>query len=243
MNFLDLFVNHCPAGLIPFRDQNIHIIEGISNFLEQKENEGALITPSIKNILSTFNFVSLDPDELLPNSLKVVFLFQDPYPKPGAACGIATCTINGYPQPTYKNMMRRLKETYGPMKDIDLNNFKDVNGDNRSWCTQGVLMLNAALTTEENQYLAHEDEWRLFTQQLIKWLSDTFPFLIFVMFGRKAQFYSKCISGSKHIIMSTSHPADRGYESGFGASNIFNDVNEYLILNKRDPIKWEEYKY
>lgn len=240
MEFIELFNLHCPSGLESFFEQNKYIIEGISNFLELKTKEGALITPKVNVVLSAFNFVSLDPGGILPNSVKVVFLFQDPYPKPGAACGIATCTLNGFAQPTYKNMFKRLRETYEPMKDLK---DKDINGDLRSWCTQGVLMLNAALTTEEYEYLAHEDEWRLFTKQLIKWLSDTFPFLVFVLFGRKAQMYSKSISGTKHIVISTSHPADRGYESGFGTSNIFNEVNEHLINYKYDPIRWEDYKY
>lgn len=230
----------------------MHIVDGISNFLEIEDDDGKKITPRIEMIFSTFYLVSMDPYDLYPNSLKVVFLFQDSYPTPGAACGVATATLNGVIQPTLKNLYTRMKDTYQPKKKI-ISDDKEIevdipipyliDGDIRGWCTQGVLMWNAAMTTREREVGAHLEEWSLFSQQMMKWMSETFPFIVFVLFGKKAQMYKKYIDVSKHHIIETSHPSALGARYGFNTCDIFNEVNESLIENKRYPIQWEKYQY
>lgn len=273
MKFEELVRSYAPVLLKKFMHDNWHIIEGISNFLESEQEESKKgrpkITPRIELLLSAFHLVSFDPYGLLPNSLKVVFLFQDPYPTPNLACGVATCTLNGYPQLTLTNIFKRLSETYRiPYqavdkikekvqgedgkeveieKEIAVTKYKDmpplVGGDIRGWCTQGILMWNTALTTREHEMEAHISEWSLFTDQMIKWMSDTFPFLIFVCLGKKAQLYQKHINASKHIVLASSHPAGRGYNYGFNKCDIFNEINTELKKNLREPIQWEDYKY
>jgi uracil-DNA glycosylase len=104
-------------------------------------------------------------------------------------------------------------------------------------------MYNAALTTREREIGAHLDTWQCFTARMIEWLSETYPFLVFVMFGKEAQGYGKYINSNKHAILKTSHPAGRGYNHGFHDCDIFNEVNKILETNKREPIQWENYQY
>lgn len=267
MKFVELFEDYCPVWLQEFKNANIHLIQGISNFLEQEteDSEKGLknkITPRIELIISNFYLTSLDPFDLFPNSLKVVFLFQDVYPKPGAACGVATATLNGVVQPTLSNLYKRMLETYKPKKkvkivsedpetheqveveqELDIPVPRLVDGDIRGWCTQGVLMWNAAMTTRENEIGVHLDEWSLFSQQMMKWMSDTYPYIVFVLFGKKAQLFKKFINASKHTIIETSHPSGLGARYGFDTCNIFNEVNENLELNKRPTINWGNYNY
>lgn len=254
MNLVQYMENYCPFWLQPFIKDNIHHIQCLSNLIEQEEKDGKKVTPSISKIFSTFYLVSLDTLDLFPNSIKVVFLFQDVYPKPGAACGIATCTTNGHAQETLKNIFKRLKETYKIQRKytneqgIDVSIDEDINtdfidGDIRGWCSQGVLLWNVGMTTIENEIGSHIENWSLFCGQLIKYLSETYPYLVFVLFGKEAQKFKSKINSIKHDILTTSHPAGRGYFHGFHESDIFNQVNNCLERNLRPKIQWQEYRY
>lgn len=254
MNLIDLARNYAPFFMKEFFRENSHIVQGISNFLECEEEDATnglkgKITPRIEMVFSTFHLVSMDPYDLFPNSLKVVFMFQDTYPTPGCACGVATATLNGRVQPTLSNMFKRLHETYKPTVIAGDGSIVDKpipplqNGDIRGWCSQGVLMYNAALSTREKETEAHMEEWSIFTSQLLKWISETFPFVVFVFFGKKAQGFSKFINPSKHVILTTSHPSGLGFHHGFNNCDIYNEVNMALTEHKRNPIRWEDYKY
>lgn len=241
MNFLELASNYSPVLLRSFIEANQHHIQGVSNFLDQEKHNSdqglqPRITPRIELVLSPYHLVSMDPYDLFPHSLKVIFMFQDPYPTPGEACGVATASLTGKIPMTLNNIFKRLSETYTPTPSIS-------DGDIRGWCTQGVLPINIALTTREKEIEVHIDEWSLFSQQMIRWISDRFPYLIFVLFGKKAQLYKKYINAGKHLVIETSHPSGRGYFYGFDKSNIFNEINEQLTLNKRSTIQWEKISY
>lgn len=246
MRFYDLMCNHAPVSLRDYIQSDMHIIEAISNFIEIEEDNhrrgtAEKVTPRMELILSAFNLVSFDIEGLFPNSLKVVFMFQDVYKQPNLACGVATCTLNGIAQPTLKNIFKRLSETYKLPDENPMKQYTD--GDIRGWATQGILLWNAALTTREHQTESHILHWSIFTKRMIKWISDRFPYLIFVFFGKKAQEYQHIIDESKHKSLSTSHPSPLGYNYGFHETNVFNEINQHLTLNKRDPIKWENHTY
>lgn len=247
---LQMVTNHSPPMLEEFFTNNKHIIEAISNTLDIEENESytdrygnrvkVKITPNISMIFSAFHLVSFDKQCMFTNSLKVVLLFQDTYPTPGAACGIALATLNGNIQDSLMNFYKRIQDTYIPSnmpKCPDL-----ISGDIRGWCNQGVLMLNSALTTRAGQIGSHIDQWSIFTTQLIKYLSDKYPFLVFGLFGKVAQGYHKVI-GAKHAVHMTSHPSGRGMNYGFNKCDIFNAINTDLANNYRPTILWENYKY
>lgn len=254
---LEFVQNHMPGSLTTFFNDNIHIIRAISNYLDMdascerknkfNKNVKNIITPRIEDIFSALYFISFDPYGLFDNSIKVILLFQDTYPTPKTACGIALATMDGGIQSLLKNFYNRMQDTYFPeVKNQDNEKIKCdnlINGDIRGWCAQGVLMLNSALTTRENETESHISEWALFTTQFIKYLSDNFPYLVFTLFGKKAQSYKKYINSTKHTLITTSYPSDRGIQYGFGKCDIFNEINDNLIVNLRQPIQWENYSY
>jgi uracil-DNA glycosylase len=236
MNFLSLVKEYSPVQMRDFFSENMHIVQAISNFIELELEEDRPICPDISQILSCLHLVSMDRTSLLPHSIKVVMILQDPYPRLEDAHGVAMSTLNGQVPMSLRNVYKVLKK-YKP--DIP----KMTSGDIRGWCTQGVLLWNAALTTTVGTSGQHHDQWSLFTTQFVKWLSSTFPFLIFVMFGRQSQGYKGDIDQSKHYIICTSHPVARDPHNTFLESDIFTEINEVLEGNMREPVKWEDYSY
>lgn len=259
MKFLDLITKYSSPFLGSFIEANMHIIEGTSNFLENEENTvgSSNITPKVEVMLSAFKLVSLDPYGLFTNSLRVVIMLQDVYPTPGVACGISLASLNERPQPSLALFYKRLRETYTPETPMESNGPWYVRedkgptslstyikgGDIRGWCSQGVLMLNAALSTRVGSTESHLEYWSIFTSAMVKWLSGEFPFLVFVLMGNKAQSFSSKIDSSRHVILTTSHCSKNAYHYGFDKCDIFNEINHHLKLHKRDPVRWEKYEY
>lgn len=236
MNLIDYVTNHSPPMMKDFFDQNIHIIEGISRFIEEEnKQEDVEVTPYVPQIFSSLHLVSMDREGLLPNSLKVVIMLQDPYQQ-GCACGVAMSTLDGSVPVSLRNVNKVLRQY---KSDIP----KFSNGDIRGWCTQGVLLWNAALTTRLGKSKMHTQEWNIFSQRFVKYLSSNFRFLVFVLLGADAKAYTNYIDQSNHCILTTSHPVARDISNTFLTSDIFTKINEALISMNVEPIRWEDYSY
>lgn len=81
-----------------------------------------------------------------PAPIKVVILGQDPYHNPGQACGLSFSVNDGVPLP--KSLINIYKELYD---DLGIKPAK--TGNLEKWFKQGVFLLNAVLTVEENSQL------------------------------------------------------------------------------------------
>lgn len=234
MNFLDIIKRDFPLELHEFIEENEYTIESISNWLTTVKR----ITPDINSVLAAFKYVSFDQGMLFPNSLRLVMLFQDPYPGIGHACGIATMTQNTKPQPTLSNILKRIQDTVDPSMDIH-----PPTGDIRGWCMQGILLINCAFTTEETLIKAHIEQWQYFTKPLIQYISRKYENIVFAGFGADARKLLEECADKKHPLLSTSHPSGRGMIHGFNTSDIFNEINGKLSACGRIPINWTKYKY
>lgn len=232
---------HIPNSLDSFCKNNEHLTTNIEAVLGTEGPWRCTITPPKELVLSAYNHVSLDPYGLLPNSVRVIMIFQDVYPKAGDACGIATACLNGGTPDTLRNIYQRLKETYAPFATKWSNGVPD--GDIRGWASQGILLTNIALTCRIGVPKSHISIWTSFTSRLIQWLSDTHPFLVFVLFGAEAKDMERYINKGRHIILRTSHPSNLGKTHGFETCNIFNEINDALTKTHRDPIRWEDIEY
>jgi len=225
---------YIPHTLRPFFSQIPHIIKGISLFLE-KENTETEVTPPIELIFSSLHLISFDPKGFLPNTLRVVFVLQDPYPQSGYAHGVAMSVRDGSIPMSLRNVEKVLKKSYPT--------FSLVNGDIRGWCCQGVLLWNTTLTTRVGVSRSHVCEWRDFNDLFIKYISTTFDFLVFVLFGSDARRLKGLIDVTKHVIIETSHPVARHPHNTFLDTNIFEDINCALVENRYDPIQWDDIHY
>jgi len=208
-------------------------LKTIINYLKNLEDSNIRITPDKKNIFKAFSF----PLE----KLKVVILGQDPYPRPGVATGIAF----GVPDITLDTetlsiIRGELSLQYGL---IDIDDTERFDYTLESWKDQGVLLLNTALTTENWKIGAHFNIWRPFITNVIKRLSDYNEKLIFVMMGKKAQYYDKYIDNSKNYIMHTYHPSVDQYiqdidKKKFTGCRVFGNINKLLEKDNKTTIDW-----
>lgn len=152
-------------------------------------------TPEYKDIFKVFQVTPF-------NKLKVVMLFQDPYPQKGVATGIALAN---------KVNTVKLSTSLNKVKDavLDLESWHKIRTFDptlESWCAQGVLMLNTALTVEVGKPGSHASYWRVFISHLLSRLSLETPGLIYVLWGTEAKSFERYITSAAKVIKMM-HPA------------------------------------
>ncbi len=171
--------------------------------------------------------------ELTPiERVRVVILGQDPYHGPGQANGLAFSVNKGVRlPPSLQNIYKEIER--------DLNTKKDfTNGDLELWATQGVLLLNSALTVEEGKPGSHKAKWERATDHIIKKVSDQASHVVFMLWGAFAQSKKPLIDASKHLILEAPHPSPLSAHRGFLGCAHFSKCNAYLETHNLKPIEW-----
>lgn len=186
------------------------------------------------------------------NNVKVVILGQDPYHTPGAAMGLAFSVPSSEKIPPsliniYKEIDSDLGQVYQDLKimnpNLELNpedyQHRNKTGDLSSWAEQGVLLLNNVLTVEAHLAGSHRGKgWETFTENVIKYLNETRPHLVFILWGRDARSKKPLINQAKHLILESAHPSPLSAHAGFFGSRPFTKTNEFLKENDLKPIIW-----
>ena len=166
------------------------------------------------------------------NEVKVVILGQDPYHTPGAAEGLAFSVPRSQPIPP--SLVNIYKEI-----DNDIGSHANKTGSLRRWQAQGVLLLNTVLTVEAHRPKSHSGKgWEVFTTEVIKYLNNTRPHLVFILWGRDARNKKSLIDGSKHLILESPHPSPLSAHAGFFGNHHFSKTNEFLKNNNLEEIVW-----
>lgn len=175
-------------------------------------------------IFNAFNLTPLD-------KVKVVILGQDPYHGYGQAHGLSFSVPDGIRQPP--SLVNIFKELHS---DIGMEMPK--SGNLTPWAKQGVLLLNATLTVRENQAGSHQNKgWEIFTDTVIKKLSDHASGLVFLLWGNYAKNKVPLIDSNKHLILTAPHPSPLARGAFFGCKH-FSKTNEYLKQQGKEPIDW-----
>lgn len=193
----------------------------------RQEYANQSIYPPGKSIFRAFDLCSFD-------QVEVVILGQDPYHGAGQANGLCFSVKEGiaFP-PSLKNIYKEIEADLG----LKMANTGDLDG----WARQGVLLLNATLTVRAGQAGSHQSKgWELFTDAVIKKVSDLKEHVVFMLWGRYAQNKGQVIDHSKHSVLEAAHPSPFSAHSGFFGCKHFSKANEYLKLVGKKPIKWEE---
>ncbi|MFD0988799.1 uracil-DNA glycosylase [Mariniflexile jejuense] len=146
------------------------------------------------------------------NDVKVVIIGQDPYHDDNQANGLCFSVNDGIKHPP--SLINIFKEI-----EIDLGIPYPESGNLLRWANQGVLLLNATLTVRAHQAGSHQKKgWELFTDEVIKTISNNKNQVVFLLWGGYAKQKSKLINPKKHHILSSGHPsplsANRGYWFG-----------------------------
>ncbi|MGI6701888.1 MAG: uracil-DNA glycosylase [Christensenellales bacterium] len=169
-----------------------------------------------------FNAFKLTPY----SSVKAVLLGQDPYINPGQAEGLAFSVREGCPPPpSLRNILKELGS------DLEIS----VKSNNlRAWAERGVLLLNSVLTVRCGEPDSHKGiGWEIFTDNVIRALSDRKEPLVFILWGKKARM-KKPLIAPRHCIIESAHPSPLSASRGFFNSRPFSKANEFLGLNAID---------
>ena len=166
------------------------------------------------------------------NAVKVVIIGQDPYHGPGQAHGLAFSVRDGVQiPPSLQNIFKEIHAETG----AEIPN----SGNLQRWAEQGVLLLNNVLTVEAHHAGSHRAKgWETFTENIIKYLNENRPHLVFLLWGRDARNKAKLVDKSKHLVLESAHPSPLSAYNGFFGNNHFIKCNEQLEQWQIPPIEW-----
>jgi len=183
------------------------------------------IYPSGSSMFSAFDLTPF-------NNVKVIIIGQDPYHGTGQAHGLCFSVPEGVKNPpSLKNIF---KELYN-----DLRIPPSENGNLENWAKQGVLLLNATLSVRANQAGSHQNKgWEIFTDSVIKTLSEKKTGLVFILWGNYAKAKEKIIDANKHYVLKAAHPSPFSAYSGFFGCKHFSKTNEILKNSGLPEIDW-----
>jgi uracil-DNA glycosylase len=183
------------------------------------------IYPPAKDIFKAFNYCPFE-------YTNVIIIGQDPYHGVGQAHGLCF-SVNEQVSipPSLQNIFKEIS--------TDLNITPYPTGNLERWAKQGVLLLNATLTVRSNIAGSHQGKgWEIFTDSVIKNLSDKKNNLVFMLWGSYAQQKIKLIDTKKHCILTSPHPSPLSAYRGFLGNKHFSLSNDYLTKHNLPPIDW-----
>jgi len=187
--------------------------------------QNEIVYPKSSDLFSAFSLCDY-------NNVKVVILGQDPYHGAKQAHGLSFSVPVDVPiPPSLRNIYKELVN--------DLGTTHPTNGDLTAWAKQGVLLLNATLTVREGAPASHQGQgWEIFTDTIIKKISQEKEHVVFILWGKYAQAKVGLIDSSKHLVLSAPHPSPFSAYTGFFGSKPFSKTNEYLVKTNQTPIVW-----
>jgi len=202
-----------------------YYFENIVAFLKTEKAQNKTIYPPGSLIFNAF-------DKTPFTKLKVVLLGQDPYHGAGQAMGLSFSVPKGMRQPpSLINIFKELQDDVGvPVP---------ATGDLTPWATQGVMLLNAALTVRAGEPNSHAKlGWHQFTDAVIRKVSDEKEGIVFLLWGSFAHQKQELIDQTKHYVLKAAHPSPYSADKGFFGCRHFSKTNNYLVQQKQDPINW-----
>jgi uracil-DNA glycosylase len=204
----------------------------IYEFLKKESKRGKKIAPLSANTYRAFKETSL-------TNLKVILLGMCPYHTMTytgeyVADGLLMgCSVTNRMQPS-------LEQFYGAIErelydGLDLKHYKTP--DVSYLASQGVLMLNAALTTEINKAGSHMALWEPFTKYFFEEMIATAGVPI-IFLGKEAAKYEKYVAPFTWSFK-LSHPASAAYKNtDWDSEGVFKKVNNILKQNNGYEISW-----
>lgn len=197
--------------------------KNLQEFLDE-EMKKYEIYPTTENIFNALNAVKFD-------DVKVVIIGQDPYHEPNQAHGLAFSVQDGVDLPP--SLVNIYKEI-----ESDLGVKCEKSGNLSRWAKQGVLLLNTTLTVRRAQANSHHGKgWEIFTNAIIKKLSEREKPLVFLLWGSHAQSFSQEIS-KQHLVLKAPHPSPLSAYRGFFGCKHFSKTNKFLQEIGETPIDW-----
>ena len=98
--------------------------------------------------------------------------------------------------------------------------------------------MNCALTVEKGKPGSHLKIWSSYTDNIIKYISETNENIIFVLWGNFAKKKKLLININKHHILESTHPSPLSANRGFFGSKIYSLCNNHLKSLNKEEINW-----
>ena len=192
----------------------------------KNEYENYKVFPNKNQVFNAFKYKDF-------SDIKVVILGQDPYHGENQAHGLSFSVLkNSIIPSSLKNIFKELKSDL----EVEIPN----HGNLINWANQGVLLLNSVLTVRKAEANSHKNiGWNIFTDKIIKKLSDERENLVFILWGNFAIKKENLIDVNKHLIIKSAHPSGLSAHRGFFSSRPFSRTNEYLNKNSINEINWQ----
>jgi uracil-DNA glycosylase len=187
----------------------------INNIFDKSLDYELPIYPPDKQIFRVFSMNVSD--------IKIVFLGQDSYHGKGQANGLAFSVNNDVKiPPSLNNIFKELKNTYPDR------NYEFRNGNLERWFhEEKIFLLNCGLSVLEGHPSIFIKDWRPFTDDIIKFISDNNKDCIFLLLGNYAKDKIKFIDNQDKCIMGV-HPSPLSANRGFFGSNIFKEIDKKI---------------
>lgn len=185
------------------------------------------VYPPMNLVFNAFEHTPLD-------KIKVVIVGQDPYIREGQAMGMS------FSVPDDVKMPPSLKNIFKELIADDKIEFKyPSSGNLTKWADRGVFLINASLTVREGRSNSHfRFGWNKFTQSVIEHISNTRDNIVFMLWGRDAEWARKYIDLDKHRVLMAGHPSPLNRTNPFIGCRHFSKCNEYLESFGFEPVNW-----
>lgn len=199
----------------------------LKEFLDGERRKGTIIYPEDKNIFASFCATPFD-------QVSVVIIGQDPYFGPGQAHGLSFSVPKGVAiPPSLRNIYKELV--------ADLGVHTPSHGCLAQWAHQGVLLLNATLTVEQDKPLSHHNRgWERFTDACVRALVEKKKNLVFLLWGKNAEakvLKNPELTEKDHCVLIAAHPSPFSAKKFLGCRH-FSKANAYLQAHGKKPIDW-----
>jgi uracil-DNA glycosylase len=228
--FVDFFHESWHEKMRPFIESEE--CDKIYAFLKTESKRGKRIAPLSHNVFRCFKETPL-------NEVKVIIVGMCPYHTftyegaPVADGLVMGCSVTGKLQPS-------LEQFYGGIEKELYNGLCiacEKPADVSYLAQQGVLMFNAALTTEMNKAGSHLELWEPFVKYLFE---EVFAYsgIPLIFLGKEAYKTRKYLTGFDWTFP-VSHPASASYKNTeWDTEGVFTQVNTIIKQNNGFEIDW-----
>lgn len=205
-----------------------------------KEYKTVKVYPAPKNIFKAFQLTD-------PATVKVIIILQDPFPFTDSqgnphADGLALSSSSLETPASLRTVLREVDRDV--VKTNNLKEFKECFPTNNlmSWASQGVLLLNTALTVRAGLPNSHQGiGWNEFIRSVLRILCNDNQFKVFCLWGKNAREVAQGIPFQpNHNILEAGHPATASHGKDlFSGCNHFSKINYYFWRNEVQEINWK----
>lgn len=197
-----------------------------ARMVDERVADGAVALPAPAQVFAAFEATPFA-------AARAVILGQDPYPTPGDAHGLAF---------SYRGARRipaSLRAILAEMADNVGAASAPQGGDLTPWARAGVLLLNAALTTEAGRAGAHlKFGWDALADEAVSALAARETPCVFMLWGAQAKARAALVSGDRHLVLACGHPSPLNRARDFRGCGHFAKANAWLEAQGAAPIDW-----